>query len=220
MATPFLTSLDERFTLFGERFVPTTNMFTFVRADPQTLIVGNTEWANSLNNYLASWRHEDLSVEEGLASLEPLCGDDYRVELIVPTRNPEWAAVFSNSFAGGSGTSPYWAESNLSADTVMVSLARSVRTGEFGRGQLGGCQFAYNRFVDGGVREHYSVSVINEGSSRPRWRFLHSMAFADFEDRGAVGWWIVLLRQCWLSIVRRWGCVLLMRIFMPTSVTE
>ncbi|RRC94812.1 hypothetical protein [Schaalia canis] len=89
MGMPFLTVLDERFTLFGERFVPVTNRIAFLRADGEVAVRGSAEWANGLSNYSASWRHEDLSVEEGLASLEPLCGDDYRVELIVPTANPE-----------------------------------------------------------------------------------------------------------------------------------
>ncbi|WP_165867163.1 hypothetical protein, partial [Schaalia canis] len=176
---PFLTSLDERFTLFGERFVPTTNGIDFVRADAEVLARGHVEWANGLSNYSASWRHESLSVEEGLASLEPLCGDDYRVELIVPTRDPKWVAVFKNSFmGGGSGSLFHWADRALSVDNVWVDLTRSLWLDERERGQLGGCQFSYDRFVDGGVREHYSVSVINEGSSRPRWVFEHSELYA------------------------------------------
>jgi hypothetical protein len=87
-------------TLWDDDFAPVTSAIGFVRAPLVEVVTALAEWREMIHGAARSTSREG-GLRENIQALEPLTGGVRPRELVVSTRNPEWAAVFDCGVQGG-----------------------------------------------------------------------------------------------------------------------
>lgn len=186
--------------LLSGRWAPVTDCVLFVRATPDRAIDGllQSYFAKEVlarsGKPLARSSLSALTLEQVLNSLLPLEAPIERRRLFVPTRNPEWCAVFGSFLRGMDPNGLMWDLSRAGHSSVaiveavhapnrkphatygvrQISMAEVVRPGESITHVLGVRAASSRRWeVDRGLTEFPGGDVWDPGAVRIQDRFTH-----------------------------------------------